>query len=227
MWDRLPSAPDVSFRLCLGLCLGLCLASSMLLSACQHSAGPLPEIITVRPDPARPAQASVSEFDDAIHFDLGQGRKTAYSMRVSLGLSQPFGIQSLYNPSNITHFKVYVVSGNSGTVTIINNGGPFTVAAGLGAMYPQARAIVFDNVPGPSSPVYYVAASAYNSSLNITGNGPRGGYVQVNDGGLQDAFVSVGGGNNVTDIGEIQVGSPFHDVMAGHQPTLLIFMTLE
>lgn len=203
----------------------LCLFS---FSACSQEQAI--QFIHVLPDP----QAA------EVHFDLGRGQKTPHQLKVQVNLGN-FKTQSVNDPSDVASLKLYVLDdGISGIMQPITNGGPFplTVSPALNGFFPQIKTVIFDNVPGPSSATYLVAAAAFDSSgTNITGSGTQQtGSVQIDeDGGgcpCEDAFFSIGGGrynpSSNEDEGDVQIFTPpNHDLAPGHEPPLLIFMTLD
>lgn len=204
-----------------GILRGICAAPVLLACACAPVSTPEPAIVTIS-----------AQDDGAVHFDVGGGKRTPYSIPARIGLgSAGFSTRSLKTPIDVQSFRLYVVPSNTGTVSPITNGGPFPLNVSFGAAFPAERQVVFDNVPGDGS-TYYIAVSAYDGSngtgTNITGSGQVKGSIQINDAGLKDAFASIAGGNSVQDDGGIQIFSaPNHNVNPLHLAPLLVFMTLD
>lgn len=152
---------------------------TLLLTACQSPTRVIlpPGLENLKIIPLQPSSVQPETL-----FQVSQNPADTGKIRVLIGSNQNFGIQK--TGAQVTDLKLYLVPGNTGTQT--------PSFAGLIPKTAQTQAVMFTGVPGGS---YYVAASAYAFTTNITdSNGTD--HIQVNDAGLKHAFVSSSGGES-------------------------------
>lgn len=132
--------------------------------------------------------------------------------RIMLGSSRGFQTQKTH--AQVSFIKLYLVNGNAGTQS------PVFISPLIAKTGPN-QVFTFSGVDQGS---FYVAASAYdNLPSNITNNGGTD-YIQVGDGGLQNAFVSSVGGESPTFPGRVTI-APSNHALSG-MPTLGINLLL-
>jgi len=191
------------------------LLSIFVCSACQPEALQLlpPGLESLQIIPLQPSQPQ--PIPETV-IQVSQNPAHTGKFRIVIGGSPQisaggFRTQKLHG--DVNSLKLYLVPGNSGTQT----------PSYISPLMPKTGQTQMFTFSGVDQGSFYVAASAYQSTTNITNtNGTN--YIQVQDSGLQHAFVSSAGGEDPTFPGRVTV-TPLNHFLAG-TPSLVINLTL-
>ncbi|PIQ27692.1 hypothetical protein COW36_07290 [bacterium (Candidatus Blackallbacteria) CG17_big_fil_post_rev_8_21_14_2_50_48_46] len=160
-------------------------------------------VIPLLPEKIAPVTASV--------FQVSPNPNHRGALRVMIGSASGFQVQK--TQAQVQNIKLYLLSSNSGLQSPI-------YASPLIAKTAATQVFTFQNIDSGS---YYVAASAYDfGGVNIT-DSQSPDNLQVTDGGVQNAYVSSGGGESAFP-GRVTVTALTHAL--ADPPTLSINLRL-
>lgn len=145
-------------------------------------------------------------------IQVSKNPKATGKFRVMLSSSRGFQTQKTH--ADVSFIKLYLVNGNSSPQTPVF----------ISPLIPKTGSSQIFTFSGVDYGTFYVAASAYDSIPSNISNNSGTDYIQVDDGGLQNAFVSSSGGEAPIAPGRVTI-APINHALSG-TPTLGINLLL-